>query len=299
MALRPAWKGYLKLSLVTCAVELSNATSESEKIRLRMLNRKTGNTLKRQFVDSASGKPVEPDDQVKGYETGDNGFLLVEESEIDAVQIEASHSLNIESFVDKASIEQIYLDSPYYLAPGDDVSSEAFAVIREALRVKKMAGLSTIVLYRREHPVVIEPLGNGMLLTTLRYSRTVRPAETAFRDIAKVKLDPEMVKLAAHIIEQKIGRFDPEKFHDRYEDALAALIKAKEAGRAPPVVQPASPSHNVVNLFDALKRSLAGSSKSDDGKGDDGKERGKSQKASPAARKDIDARTASKKRKSA
>ena len=183
MAPRPAWKGYLKLSLVTCAVELSNATTQSEKVSFRVLNRTTGNTVKRQYVDSATGKPVDDKNEVKGYEVDKDEFLLVEEDEIEAVQIESSHTLSLDSFVQKSAIQQIYLDTPYYLAPADEVSEEAFAVIREALANKKMAGLARIVLYQRERPVVIEPLGKGMLLTTLRYDNTVRQPDTVFGDI--------------------------------------------------------------------------------------------------------------------
>ena len=274
MATRPAWKGYLKLSLVTCAVELSNATSESDKIHFRMLNRASGNTLKRQYLDSVSGKPVGEENEVKGYQTGDEQFLLVEEAEIEAVQIESSHTLSIESFVDKSTIEQIYLDTPYYLIPADKVSEEAFAVIREAMQRKKMAGLASIVLYRRERPVVIEPLENGLLLTTLRYDKTVRQPADAFATIGKVKIDPEMIELATHIIDKKQARFDPSKFEDRYENALSALIKSKQAGEKPVKGTDAPRPRNVVNLFDALKKSLA----EDGGKGsgataalDDGK----------------------------
>ncbi len=256
MAPRPAWKGYLKLSLVACAVELTNATTYSEKVHFRMLNRKTGHTLKRQYIDSVTEKPVADEDEIKGYEIGDDEFVLVEEDEIDAVQIEASHTLSIDHFVEKSSIEQIYLDTPYYLTPADTVSEEAFAVIREAMARKKMAGLASIVLYRRERPVVIEPLGKGLLLTTLRYEKTVREPETVFDELRSVKIDSEMIELATHIIDKKKGKFDPSKFEDHYEDALLDLIRSKQkGGKAPKKQAPARPA-NVVNLFDALKKSL-------------------------------------------
>jgi len=257
MAPRPAWKGYLKLSLVTCAVELSNATTHSEKVSFRVLNRATGNTVKRQYVDSVSGKPVDDKNEVKGYEVDSDEFLLVEEDEIEALQIESSHTMSLDGFIQKSDIEQIYLDTPYYLAPADKVSEEAFAVIREALATKKMAGLARIVLYRRERPVVIEPLGKGMLLTTLRYDNTVRKPETVFEEIKDVKIDEEMIDLATHIIDRKKTKFDPTKFEDHYENALLELIRAKKAGRKPPVVKAAPKPSNVVNLFDALKKSLA------------------------------------------
>jgi DNA end-binding protein Ku len=277
MAPRPVWKGYLRLSLVSCAVELSNATDHSEKVSFRTLNRKTGNTVRRQYVDGVSGKPVPDSDEVKGYEIGKDEYLLVEDAEIDAVQIESSHMLNIESFVDRASIAQIYFDTPYYLSPADKVSEEAFAVLREAMARKKMAGIARIVLYRRERPAMIEPFGKGLLLTTLRYDNNVRKPEGLFADVAKVKIDGEMIDLASHIIDQREAKFDPSKFEDRYENALLALIRAKQAGRKPPTAHSVEKPSNVVNLFDALKKSLA----ADGGK----------QRPAPATRKAAASRT--------
>ena len=257
MAPRPAWKGYLKLSLVSCAVELTGATSHSEKISFRVINRKTGNTVRRQYVDSVTGKPVADDDEVKGYETGDDEYLLVEEDEIESVQIESSHTLAIEHFVDRADIPQIYFDTPYYVTPSDEVSEEAFAVIREAMARQKKAGIARIVLYRRERPVMIEPFDKGLLLTTLRYDKTVRKPDEIFDGMGKEKIDPDLIDLATHIIDKKQAAFDPSGFDDRYEDALMELIRAKQKGKKPPVVQAAERPANVVNLFDALKKSLA------------------------------------------
>lgn len=256
MAPRPAWKGYLKLSLVSCAVELTSATDHSEKVSFRVINRKTGNTVRRQYIDSVSGKPVDPDDEVKGYEIGSDEYLLVEEDEIDAVQIESSHTLSIEQFVDRAAIPQIYFDQPYYLSPSDEVSEEAFAVIREAMAKQKKAGIARIVLYRRERPVMIEPFDRGLLLTTLRYDKTVRQPDEVFDGLRKAKLDPELVDLATHIIDKKQAKFDPSGFEDHYEEALLALIEAKRKGNKPPVAKPAERPANVVNLFEALKKSL-------------------------------------------
>ncbi|TIO74211.1 MAG: Ku protein [Mesorhizobium sp.] len=256
MAPRPAWKGYLKLSLVTCAIELTNVVTHAEKVSFRILNRKTGNTVKRIYVDAGTGKPLEEGDEIKGYEVSDGDFVHIEEDEIEAVQIESSHTMGIDGFVEKSSIEQIYLDTPYYVSPADKVSQEAFAVIRDAMAAKKMAGLARIVLYQRERPVVIEPLGKGMVLTTLRYDDTVRQPGTVFDDIETTRTDDEMIDLAEHIINQKRTKFDPSKFDDRYEDALLELIRAKKAGKkAPKAKAPPKPS-NVVNLFDALKKSL-------------------------------------------
>ncbi|MBN9064391.1 MAG: Ku protein [Rhizobiales bacterium 65-9] len=256
MALRPIWKGYLKLSLVSCAVELTNATTFAEKVRFRTLNRATGHPVKRQYVDSVTGKPVKDEDEVKGFETGDDEYVLVEDKEIDAVQIESSHTLAIDQFVDKSSIEQIYLDAPYYLTPADKVSQEAFAVIRAAMAEKKMAAIAKIVLFRRERPVVIEALGAGLLLTTLRFKANVRDLDEVFDDIPKTKLDADMVALAGDIIDRKAGRFDPSGFEDEYENALVRLVKSKQAGKTFKAPKSSPRPENVVNLFEALQKSL-------------------------------------------
>ncbi len=258
MAPRPAWKGYLKLSLVSCAVELTNATDHSEKVSFRVINRATGNTVKRQYIDSVTGDPVADEDEVKGYEIDDDQFLLFEESELDDVQIESSHTLAIESFVDRSTIPQIYFDTPYYLGPSDEVSHEAFGVIREAMSRQNKAGIARIVLYRRERPVMIEPYDAGLLLTTLRYDKTVRQPTSVFADIKDVVADPELIELATHIIDKKQAEFDPTGFEDRYDSALLALIAAKQKGIKPAVTRAAQRPANVVNLFDALKKSLAG-----------------------------------------
>jgi DNA end-binding protein Ku len=280
MAPRPVWKGYLKLSLVTCAVEMSGATTQADKVHFRTLNRATGHTVKRQYIDSVTGEPVAPEDEIKGYEVEDDRFLEIEEEELDAVQIESSHTLSLDTFVDKSRIEQIYLDTPYYLTPADEVSEEAFAVIREALEKKKMAGLARVVLYRRERPCVIEPLGKGMLLTTLRYENTVRRPEEILDGVKEVKLNPDMIELAGTIIDKKMGTFDPDKFEDSYENALIELIEAKKSGRKPKAPQNEPAPSNVVNLFEALKKSLAND------KGGSGKASGKAEpdKPKPAAK---------------
>lgn len=266
MAQRPAWRGYLKLSLVTCAVELTGATTESERVRFRILNQKTGNTVKRQYVDSASGKPVAEDDQVRGYETGPDEFLLIEEDEIDAVQIESSHTLDLEGFVSKKDVPALYLDTPYYVTPADEVSREAFAVIRNAMAERKMAGLTRIVLYRREHPALIEPYEGGMLLTTLHYDTNVREEDSVFEGLGKIGFDPDMVEMAETMIDHKTMKFDPSTFDDRYEDTLLAMIRKKRKGKKAEIAKPAEPPSNVVNLFDALKRSLASEKKEGSGK---------------------------------
>jgi DNA end-binding protein Ku len=242
--------------------------------------------VKRIYVDAETSKPLEEGDEIKGYEVSDGDFVHIEEDEIEAVQIESSHTMSLDGFVEKSSIEQIYLDTPYYVSPADKVSEEAFAVIRDAMAARKMAGLARIVLYQRERPVVIEPLGKGMLLTTLRYDDTVRRPATVFEDIAATKTDKEMIDLAQHIIDGKKTKFDPSKFDDRYEEALLELIRAKKAGRKAPKAKAAPTPSNVVNLFDALKKSLNVEGKA-----------GKSSPKTPARR--PRAKTSAPKRKSA
>ena len=277
MAPRPAWRGYLKLSLVTCAVELSGATTQSEKVSFRTLNRETGNAVRRQYIDSESGKPVDEKNEVRGFEVEKDEFLLIEDEDIEAVQIESSHTLALDSFVDKSEVDPVYIEKPYYLTPADKVSEEAFAVIRQALESKKMAGLARIVLYQRERPCMIEPFGKGMLLTTLRYGDTVRSADEAYDDLDKVKVEEDMLDLAMRVIERKKGKFDPAKLEDRYGQAVIALIKSKKkSGRKAPAREAEDRPSNVINLFDALKKSLSS------GENDNKREREEPQKKKPA-----------------
>ena len=286
MAPRPAWKGYLKLSLVTCAVELSGATTQSEKVSFRTLNRQTGNAVRRQYMDSASGKPVNEKSEVRGYEVEKDEFLIIEDEDIEAVQIESSHTLSLDSFVEKADVDPVYIEKPYYLTPADKVSEEAFAVIRQALEDKKMAGLARIVLYQRERPCLIEPFGKGMLLTTLRYGDTVRQAEEAYDGIDKVKPDQDLLELAIRTIERKKGKFDPATFEDRYEKAVLDLIKSrKKSGKKVAVRETEEKPSNVINLFDALKKSLAAGERKGADKEESKEEPKKAQVKKPAQRK--------------
>ncbi|MEP9387142.1 Ku protein [Mesorhizobium sp. KR9-304] len=286
MAPRPAWKGYLKLSLVTCAVELSGATTQSEKVSFRTLNRQTGNAVRRQYMDSVSGKPVDDKNEVRGYEVEKDEFLIIEDEDIEAVQIESSHTLSLDSFVEKADVDPVYIEKPYYLTPADKVSEEAFAVIRQALEDKKMAGLARIVLYQRERPCLIEPFGKGMLLTTLRYGDTVRQAEDAYDGMDKLKLDQDLLELATRTIERKKGKFDPATFEDRYEKAVLDLIKSrKKSGKKVSVRETEEKPSNVINLFDALKKSLAAGEQKAAGKAASKEAPGKVQAKKPAPRK--------------
>ncbi len=274
MAPRPNWKGFLKLSLVSCAVALYPATSTSQRVRFNIINRETGNRIRNEVVDAETGEPVASDERVKGYEVEKGQYILLDEDELDNVALESTHTIDIDEFIPMSEVDRIYLDESYYLVPQDDVAQEAFAVIREAMRKEDLAGLARVVVYRRERLLLLRPRGKGLLATTLRYKNEVRKEEDYFDDIPSTKVPADMLKLATHILETKKGTFDPAKFEDRYESALLDLIKAKRAGKKPIAVSEPGPS-NVINLMDALRRSA----KSESGKSE------RRKPAAPAARK--------------
>jgi DNA end-binding protein Ku len=257
MAPRPNWKGFLKLSLVSCSIAMYTATSTSQRVSFNIINRKTGNRIRYDVVDAETGEEVEKEDRVKGYKLDKNDYLLLEDEELENVALESTHTIDIEEFVPVSEIDRIYLDESFYIVPQDEVAQEAFAVIREAMRKENLAGLARVVIYRRERLLLLQPRGKGLLATALRYRNEVRDEDEYFDDIPNVKVAPDMLKLAAHILETKKGEFKPDKFEDRYEDALKALIKAKQQGKEPPVVSEPKPS-NVINLMDALRRSAKG-----------------------------------------
>jgi len=257
MAPRPNWKGYLKLSLVSCSVALYPATTTSQRIRFNIINSKTGNRIRNEIVDAETGDPVEPEDRVKGYQFAKGEYVLVEEEELDNVALESTHTIDIEQFVPMSEVDRIYLDESFYLVPQDEISQEAFAVIREAMRKDDLVGLARVVIYRREHLLLLAPRGKGLMATALRYKTDVRNEKSYFDDIEDIKVSSDMLKLAVQILESKKGHFDPSKFEDRYENALMQLIEAKRAGKKPPVISEERPS-NVINLMDALRRSARG-----------------------------------------
>jgi DNA end-binding protein Ku len=252
MAPRANWKGYLKLSLVSCSVALFPATTTRERVRFNIINRETGNRVRYEVVDGETGEEVAQEDRVKGYKSGDR-YVLLEEDELDEVALESTHTIDIESFVPREEVDEIYLDESYYLVPDDKVGAEAFAVIREAMRAKNLVGLARVVLYRRERLLMLEP--RGIAGTLLRYRNEVRDEDDYFDDIPDVKVPKDMLELAVHILATKKAKFDPSKFEDRYEGALKKLIAAKQAGKEPPAAPAPGPS-NVVNLMDALRRSV-------------------------------------------
>jgi DNA end-binding protein Ku len=253
---RAIWKGYLKLGAVSCGVKLVGATSEADKIHFRILNRKDKLPVKSAYVDEGTGETVESEDQVKGYETEKGEFLLIDPEEIKALKMQTEHTLEIDGFIDKSTVDPVYFEKPYYLVPADAPSTEAFAVIRDALAKKKVAALACIVLYQRTHHVLVEAQGKGMLMTTLRNHNEVIAASSAFDGLKKVKVDKDTADIATLIMGKMETTFDPSKFEDTYEDALIAMIEAKKKGKKPPKAAP-RPKENVVNLMDVLKKSLA------------------------------------------
>ena len=254
MAPRANWKGYLKLSLVSCSVALFPATTTRERVRFNIINRETGNRVRYEVVDADTGEEVAQEDRVKGYKSGDK-YVLLEEDELDEVALESTHTIDIESFVPRAEVDEIYLDESYYLVPDDKVGVEAFAVIREAMRAEGLVGLARVVLYRRERLLMLQPRGEGIVGTLLRYKNEVRDEADYFDDIPDVKVPKDMRDLAVHILKTKTAKFDPSKFEDRYEGALKKLIAAKQAGKELPAAPAPEPS-NVINLMDALRRSV-------------------------------------------
>jgi len=255
VAPRAYWKGYLKLSLVSCPVALFPASSEREKISFNQINKKTGNRIKYRKVDAETGEEVDSTDIVKGYEVGKREYLEIDPEELDAIAIESKRTIEIDEFVPKKEIDELYLNSPYYLVPDGEVGQQAFAVIREAIRKEGMVALGRVVFTSREHVIALEPRGKGLLGMTLRYPYEVRNEDEYFEDIADEKIPKDMLELASHIVETKAGHFEPEKFEDQYEDALKELLKKKQSGEKIEAPRERAPA-KVINLMDALRRSV-------------------------------------------
>jgi DNA end-binding protein Ku len=257
MAPRSNWKGFLKLSLVSCSVALYPASSSSSRVKFNTLNRKTGNRLKRQFIDAETGDVVETEDQVKGYPVDRENYLPIEDTDLDAIRIESSHAIDIEKFVPRSEIDPRYMDAPYYIAPTERVGEEAFVVIRDAMREEGVVGLGRVVVARRERIIMIEPWDKGLLGTVLRYAYEVRGENAYFEEVPELKLDADLKEMAKLIIKRKSGHFDPAEFNDRYEDAIVEMVREKQSGMAPRPAKSAPTGGNVINLVEALKRSLA------------------------------------------
>ena len=262
MAPRSFWKGYLKLSLVTCPVQMSPATSEDEKIRFHTLNRKTNNRVLSRYVDGVTGKPVDDDEEVKGYERGENDYVMLEEDELQGVALDSTRTIDIDMFVPKDSIDWIWLDKPHYLKPDDEVGEEAFSVIRDAMASSKMVGISRLVMYRRERAVMLEPRGKGIVVWTLRYGDEVRAEQEYFGHIKNGKPVPELMTLVETLIDERTKPWDTKMVEDPVQDRLLNLIAEKKKGRKR--VAPAKAaekevsSSNVINIMDALRRSVKG-----------------------------------------
>jgi DNA end-binding protein Ku len=255
VAPRAYWKGYLKLSLVSCPISLFPATSEREKISFHQIHKQTGNRIKYKKVDAETGDEVDSADIIKGYEVGKGQYLEIEPEELEAIAIESKRTIEIDEFVPKKEIDELYLNSPYYIVPDGEVGQQAFAVIREAIRKEGMVAIGKVVFTSREHIIALEARGKGLLGVTLRYPYEVRADSEYFDDVADENVPKDMLELAQHIVATKSGHFEPENFEDQYEDALKELLKKKQEGR--PIERPAraEPS-KVVNLMDALRRSV-------------------------------------------
>jgi DNA end-binding protein Ku len=255
MAPRANWKGFLRLSLVTCPVALYPATSDSEKISFNQINRKTGHRIKYAKVDADTGEEVANEDIMKGYKVDTGSYIEVTKDELENIALESNRTIDIDEFVPKTDIDPRYLIRPYYLVPDGKVGHDAFAVIRETIRSMDMVAIGRLVLTSREHIIGLEPLKNGLMGTLLRYPYEVRSEDEYFDDIQDVKVTKDMLDLAKHIVEQRTATFDPAKFEDHYESALADLINQKRSGK--PITAKARPKgDNVVDLMEALKRSI-------------------------------------------
>ena len=255
MAPRAYWKGYLKLSLVSCPISLFPATSGREKISFHQLNRNTGNRIKYRKVDAETGEDVEAADIIKGYEVDKGQYIELEPEELEAIALESKRSIDIEKFVPKDEIDDLYLAEPYYVVPDGEVGQQAFAVIREAVRKEGMVAIAKVVFTSREHMIALEPRGRGMMAVTLRYPYEVRKPDEYFGEIEDEKVPKDMLDLATHIVDTKRGKFEPDKFEDEYEGALKDLLRKKQKGEKIEPAKEREPS-NVVNLMDALRKSV-------------------------------------------
>jgi DNA end-binding protein Ku len=257
---RAIWKGHLSIGDVGCAVALYSAIDAQEKTSFHIINRETGNRVRRQYVDEDTGRLVEKDDLVKGYDQSDGRTVILEAEEIREAVPDSDKRLEMSAFLPCAKIDTLYLERPYFLAPADAQSVEAYDLIRDSMEATKVAAIAQTVLFRRVRSVLIRPQGRGLIATTLNYDYEVRDPGEIFGDIPKVKIDPEMLDLARHIIETKMGSYDPSAFEDRYEEALAELVRAKIAGRKPKKL-PKRKAENVTSLLDALRKSAGTAAK--------------------------------------
>jgi DNA end-binding protein Ku len=257
-ARRAYWKGYVKLSLVTCPVALYPASSQAEKTHFHQINRKTGHRLRQQMVDEVTGKAVDKGEKSRGYEVSKGKYVEIEPEEIKAIQVESTHTLDMEKFVPVDEIDRRYFDRPYYIVPDGKAGEEAFAVIRDAMKDKGRVALAKIVLTNRQHIMAIEPMGKILLGTLLRYDYEVRDEKELARSLPSPRIPKEMLSLASHILDTKAGHFDPSEFKDEFETELKKLVKRKAAGKPIEYEEPAERPSNVVDLMEALRQSVQG-----------------------------------------
>jgi DNA end-binding protein Ku len=258
---RANWKGVLKIGAIECGVALYTAASTAERMSFHILNRKTGHRVHRRFVDAETGRPVEHEDQIKGYETGRGDYIPFEPEEIEKAVPDADKILEIQAFVTCGEVDDIYFDRPYYLATGTPADNAAFDLMRDGMRDANVAAIARTVLFRRVRSVLIRAQDKGLIATTLNFDYEIRSADDAFGELPFTKVDKEMLDLAQHIIKTKKGRFDPRKFDDRYEAAVEELVKAKMEGRK--IVPPQRPvSTPDSDLLEALRQSAGGKSDS-------------------------------------
>jgi DNA end-binding protein Ku len=257
MAPRANWKGFLRLSLVTCPVALFPATSESEKVSFNQINKNTGHRIKYARVDAETGEEVANEDIVKGYKVDTDTYIEVTKDELDNIALESTRTIDIDEFVKREEIDPRYNIRPYYLTPDGKIGHDAFAVIRETIRDMDMVAIGRVVLTSREHIIALEPMEKGLVGTLLRYPYEVRSESEYFDEIQDVKVTKDMLDLAKHIVNQKSGNFEPEKFEDHYETALIDLINQKRSGK--PIIPKERPrGENVVDLMEALRESVGG-----------------------------------------
>jgi DNA end-binding protein Ku len=282
VAPRANWKGYIKFGEVAFPVALYTAASSSERIAFNTLNRRTGNRVRREFVDSETGDPVEREEQVKGFEIGNGQYVVLEPDEVAAAVPESDKTLKVEAFIPCDEVDDVYFDKPYYLAP-DKMGGDAYKLLRDGMKKANVAAIARTVLFRRLRTVLIRPHGKGLIGSTLSYDYEVRSSEKAFEEMPDLKIEGEMLELAKHIINTKKGEFDPKQFDDQYEQAVAKLVKAKMEGRALPkkkAPQASKPSDLLQALRESAGMSASAKSKPAAANAHIGKSRQKAARAS-------------------
>jgi DNA end-binding protein Ku len=260
VAVRPYWKGYLKLSLVTCAVTLTPATTEGNKVKFHTLNRKTGDRIYTRYVDAETGRTVEDDDQTRGYQKGEHDYVILEDEELDAVKLDSARTVDIAEFVDADEVEWVFYDSPYFMVPSDEVGEEAFTIIRTAMEEAGVVGIAQLVLGGRERAVMLEPRDKGIVLWTLRYGDEVRDEDDYFKSVHKGKPDAKLLKMVGEIIDERTTTWSETMVQDPVQDRLLDIIKSKKSSKHKPAkaekTEQPEPQSNVIDLMAALKKSL-------------------------------------------